>query len=40
LEEIAKLIRGANVDNKDEIHLMKNGKIDDSKMNSCGLSQT
>jgi hypothetical protein len=38
MEEIAKLIRDANVDDEDEIYLMIHGKIDVYKMNNCELS--
>jgi len=40
VEEIAKLVRGVNVDDKDEIYTIKHGKTDVFKMNTCRLSQT
>jgi hypothetical protein len=40
VEEIAKLVRGASVDDKDELYVMKHEKTDDFKMNSCRLAQT
>jgi len=40
VEEVAKLVRGVNVDDKDELYAMKYGKTDVFKMNTCRLSQT